>query len=162
MQEKQEETQQNCARGSCSKGFKTMCGGQALIEGIMIRGKYNWSVAVREPAGEIYVEEHDLNSGKDKNGWMYWPLVRGCRALVESLMLGFKALEIAALHAFGGEEGEQQAAAEEKELERERRRHQAMLAIKKKFGKNAIIKGMDLQEGATAMERNAQIGGHKA
>jgi GTP-binding protein LepA len=48
------------------------------------------------------------------------------------------------------------------ELERERRRQQAMLAIKKKFGKNAIIKGMDLQEGATAMERNAQIGGHKA
>ena len=54
------------------------------------------------------------------------------------------------------------SAAEEKELERERRRQQAMLAIKKKFGKNAIIKGMDLQEGATAMERNAQIGGHKA
>ena len=60
------------------------------------------------------------------------------------------------------ERAQQQAAAEEKELERERRRQQAMLAIKKKFGKNAIIKGMDLQEGATAMERNGQIGGHKA
>ena len=60
------------------------------------------------------------------------------------------------------ESAQQQAAAEGKELERERRRQQAMLAIKKKFGKNAIIKGMDLQEGATAMERNAQIGGHKA
>lgn len=60
------------------------------------------------------------------------------------------------------ESAQQQAAAEEKELERERRRQQAMLAIKKKFGKNAIIKGMDLQEGATAMERNAQIGGHWA
>ena len=60
------------------------------------------------------------------------------------------------------ESAQQQTAAEEKELERERRRQQAMLAIKKKFGKNAIIKGMDLQEGATAMERNAQIGGHKA
>ena len=60
------------------------------------------------------------------------------------------------------EGAQQQAAAEEKELERERRRQQAMLVIKKKFGKNAIIKGMDLQEGATAMERNAQIGGHKA
>lgn len=78
----------------------------------MMRGKYNWAVAVREPDGAIYVEEHDLSSGKDKNGWMYWPLVRGCRALVESLMLGFKALEIAALHAFGDEEGEQKAAAE--------------------------------------------------
>ena len=91
---------------------KTHVGGQALIEGIMMRGKYNWSVAVREPAGEIYVEEHDLASGRKKNGWLHWPLVRGCRALVESLMLGFKALEIAALHAFGDEEGEQKAAAE--------------------------------------------------
>lgn len=91
---------------------KTHVGGQALIEGVMMRGKYNWAVAVREPNGSIYVEEHDLKSGQDKNGWMYWPLVRGCRALVESLMLGFKALEIAALHAFGDEEGEQKAVAE--------------------------------------------------
>lgn len=92
--------------------IKTHVGGQALIEGVMMRGKYNWAVAVREPDGAIYVEEHDLASGQDKNGWMYWPLVRGCRALVESLMLGFKALEIAALHAFGDEEGEQKAVAE--------------------------------------------------
>ena len=38
----------------------------------------------------------------------------------------------------------------------------AMLDIKKKFGKNAILKGMNFEEGATAKERNAQIGGHKA
>lgn len=38
----------------------------------------------------------------------------------------------------------------------------AMLDIKEKFGKNAILKGMDLQKGATAMERNRQIGGHKS
>ena len=59
--------------------LKTHVGGQALIEGIMMRGKYNWSVAVREPDGGIYVEEHDLASGRKKNGWMYWPLVRGAR-----------------------------------------------------------------------------------
>lgn len=57
---------------------------------------------------------------------------------------------------------EQQRADEEQELDRERRMQQAMLSIKKKFGKNAILKGMDLQEGATAQDRNAQIGGHKA
>lgn len=57
--------------------LKTHVGGQALIEGIMMRGKYNWSVAVREPAGGIYVEEHDLASGRAKNGWLHWPLVRG-------------------------------------------------------------------------------------
>lgn len=84
--------------------LKTHIGGQALIEGVMMRGKFNWAVAVREPDGGIYVEEHDLSSGKAKNGWMYWPFVRGCRALVESLMLGFKALEIAAMHAFDEEE----------------------------------------------------------
>ena len=38
----------------------------------------------------------------------------------------------------------------------------AMLDIKKKFGKNAILKGMNLEEGATTMKRNKQIGGHKA
>lgn len=85
---------------------KTHVGGQALIEGVMMRGKFNWAVAVREPDGGMYVEDHDLASGRAKNGWMHWPVVRGCRAFVESLMLGYKALEIAAMHAFADEEGE--------------------------------------------------------
>lgn len=85
---------------------KTHVGGQALLEGIMMRGKYNWAVAVREPDGGIYLEEHDLTSGKDKHKWMRWPLVRGCTALIESLGLGFKALEIAAEHAFLEDEEE--------------------------------------------------------
>lgn len=85
---------------------KTHVGGQALIEGVMMRGKFNWAVAVREPDGGMYVEEHDLASGRAKNGWMHWPVVRGCRAFVESLMLGYKALEIAAMHAFADEEEE--------------------------------------------------------
>ncbi|MDE7435651.1 MAG: DNA methylase [Lachnospiraceae bacterium] len=51
---------------------------------------------------------------------------------------------------------------EETALEREKSMQRAMLDIKKKYGKNAILKGMNLQEGATARERNNQIGGHKA
>lgn len=51
---------------------------------------------------------------------------------------------------------------ERAELEREKKMQKAMLTIKKKFGKNAILKGMNLEEGATAKDRNAQIGGHKA
>ena len=47
-------------------------------------------------------------------------------------------------------------------LERERRLQKAMLDIKKKYGKNAVLKGMNLEEGAMTMERNRQIGGHKA
>lgn len=57
---------------------------------------------------------------------------------------------------------EKQRKEETEALDRERRMQEAMLSIKKKYGKNAILKGMNLQEGATAKERNAQIGGHKA
>lgn len=57
---------------------------------------------------------------------------------------------------------EKQREAEKIALARERKKQQAMLAIKKKYGKNAILKGMDLEEGATARERNNTIGGHHA
>lgn len=48
------------------------------------------------------------------------------------------------------------------EMEKERRMQNAMLDIKRKFGKNAIVRGMNLQKGATTLERNRQIGGHKS
>ena len=51
---------------------------------------------------------------------------------------------------------------EKKDLEREKNIQHAMIDIKKKYGKNAILKGMNLQEGATAKDRNRQIGGHRA
>jgi DNA polymerase V len=51
---------------------------------------------------------------------------------------------------------------ENQELERELSRQRAVLQIRKKYGKNAILRGMNFFEGATARERNAQIGGHKA
>ena len=57
---------------------------------------------------------------------------------------------------------EQQRKEEEAELEREKRMQLAVLDIKKKFGKNAILKGMNLEEGATTVQRNSQIGGHRA
>ena len=58
---------------------------------------------------------------------------------------------------------EEETSREETEKrERERRMQEAMLTIRQKFGKNAIVKGMNLQEGATGMDRNRQIGGHRA
>ena len=57
---------------------------------------------------------------------------------------------------------EEQKQREKEERERERSMQQAVLELKKKFGKNAVLKGMNLQEGATTIERNRQIGGHKA
>jgi len=47
-------------------------------------------------------------------------------------------------------------------LSKERKLQEAMLSVKKRYGKNAMLKGMNLQEGAMTMERNNQIGGHKA
>ncbi len=57
---------------------------------------------------------------------------------------------------------EKQKQEEQEALDKERRMQEAQLAIKKRFGKNAILKGLNFEEGATAKERNEQIGGHKA
>lgn len=59
-------------------------------------------------------------------------------------------------------ETEKQKAKEEAELKKERKIQETLIDIKNKFGKNAILKGLNLQEGATAKDRNEQIGGHKA
>ena len=60
-------------------------------------------------------------------------------------------------------------AAEEEKIERqqaaakkEKKKQNALIGIKKKYGKNAILRGFDYEEGATSRERNAQVGGHKA
>jgi len=58
------------------------------------------------------------------------------------------------------QEAQRQQAKEERE--RERRRQEALLTIREKFGRNAILKGFNFEEGATAIQRNGQIGGHKA
>ena len=67
------------------------------------------------------------------------------------------------LNLFTDYEAIQKKEAEEKEaLEREKKIQHALLSIKKKYGKNAVLRGMNLEEGATARDRNTQIGGHKA
>ena len=60
------------------------------------------------------------------------------------------------------QENQQKKELEKKQSEKERKLQEAMLDIRKRFGKNAVLKGMNLEEGATARERNTQIGGHKA
>ena len=85
---------------------RTHIGGQALIEGVMMRGSRSWAVAVREPDGHLHVEDHPLSSKGGRPAWLSWPLVRGCVAFVDSLALGFKALEIAANHAYADDESQ--------------------------------------------------------
>jgi len=102
-------------------------GGQAVLEGVMMRGVSNWAVAVRKPTeeqlsqsersleeaaqGEIEVSTFPLNSALRRRRALRLPIVRGVVALGESLMLGFRALEVSAnaqLPVEEGQEGEQE------------------------------------------------------
>ncbi|MGN0302170.1 MAG: DUF1385 domain-containing protein [Anaerotardibacter sp.] len=79
---------------------KTHIGGQALIEGVMMRGKTHWSVVVRDGVDSYYSECNPLSKKQGRPKICQWPFVRGCVALFDSLMLGYKALEVSATHAF--------------------------------------------------------------
>ena len=82
--------------------------------------------------------------------------------LVEEARAGAKE-QYEQLELFTDTDGqEEKKKQEELRLKKERSLQEVMLSVKKKYGKNAMLKGMNLQEGATAMERNSQIGGHKA
>lgn len=91
--------------------FATHIGGAATLEGVMMRGRDHWAVAVRCEDGSIYTEEHDLPTPESRPAWMKLPLVRGCVSLVSSMSLSYKAMEIAADHAFEEEEAGGAAAA---------------------------------------------------
>ncbi len=83
--------------------------------------------------------------------------------LVTGDELDKRELEAEQLDFFTDYEAKDKAlAAEEEELRRERQVQEALLEIRDRFGKNAVVKGLNLQKGATALERNRQIGGHKA
>ena len=86
--------------------------------------------------------------------------VTACHVLDEESAKAQKAPE--QLDIFSMMDAGEGNAENEHELEKEKQLQHAMLDIKKKFGKNAILKGMNLEEGATAKERNKQIGGHRA
>jgi uncharacterized protein YqhQ len=101
---------ENAAHDECAV-HPTHIGGQALLEGIMMRGKFNWAVAVREPSGDIYTEEHDLVSAKDRHAWLKWPIIRGMWGFYETMALAIKAFGISAEHA--GETEEEQLTAKE-------------------------------------------------
>ena len=89
--------------------FCTHIGGSATLEGVMMRGKLNWAVAVRCEDGTMYVEEHDLPDPSTRPGWMRWPIVRGCVSFAESMMLAYRALDIASEHAFVFDEDEDES-----------------------------------------------------
>jgi uncharacterized protein YqhQ len=84
-------------------------GGQAVLEGVMMRGPGNWAVAVRTPSGEIAQVSKPIDSAMARHRVFRLPVVRGVIALGESLAIGFRALAISANYAAQeeGEEGEE-------------------------------------------------------
>ncbi len=82
-------------------------GGQAVLEGVMMRGVSTWAVAVRKPDGEIEVSSEPLVSWAKRHRLLRLPVIRGVVALGESLRIGFRALAISANAQIEPEDGEE-------------------------------------------------------
>ena len=87
-------------------------GGQAVIEGVMMKNKDQYAVAVRTPDNEIVVDKQEYHSVAEKHPWMRLPLIRGVVTFVESLSIGMKTLTYSASFY---EEEEEQGKKEKKE-----------------------------------------------
>src|SRR6266508_1866778 len=86
-------------------------GGQAVLEGVMMRGPSTWALAVRKPDGEIAEVNRPIHSVMARHWFFRLPIVRGIIALGESLAIGFRALAISANYA-AQEEGEEEVSTE--------------------------------------------------
>src|SRR5438445_12792081 len=87
-------------------------GGQAVLEGVMMRGPSNWAVAVRKPDGAIAQVCNTINSPMARRRIFRLPVIRGVIALGESLAIGFRALAISANYAAQDENEEGEPGAE--------------------------------------------------
>lgn len=82
---------QNCAE--CEEESLNSAGGQAVLEGVMMRTKKNYAIAVRKENGEIVIKQGDVKSIRDKIKFLGLPLIRGPVNMIESLITSFKTLE---------------------------------------------------------------------
>jgi uncharacterized protein YqhQ len=90
-------------------GEETLVGGQAVLEGVMMRSPHAWGIAVRKPSGEIVSHSEPLERPSEQHKWMGWPVVRGVMTLGHAMTLGFRALKFsanAALDEISGNGGE--------------------------------------------------------
>src|SRR5947209_17805041 len=90
-------------------GEETLVGGQAVMEGVMMRSPHAWGIAIRKPSGEITTHSETLQRPSEKHPWMGWPFVRGLATLGQAMRLGFVASKFslnAGLESIAEEEGE--------------------------------------------------------
>jgi uncharacterized protein YqhQ len=77
-------------------GEETLVGGQAVLEGVMMRSPHAWAIACRKPSGEVVTMSEPLQRPSDKHKWMAWPIVRGVMTLGYAMNLGYRALRFSA------------------------------------------------------------------
>jgi uncharacterized protein YqhQ len=77
-------------------GEETLVGGQAVLEGVMMRSPHAWAIACRKPSGEIATHSEPLERLSEKRKWMAWPVIRGVVTLGHAMTLGFRALKFSA------------------------------------------------------------------
>ncbi len=77
-------------------GEETLVGGQAVLEGVMMRSPHAFSIAVRNPQNEVVFHTEPIERLSEKHPWMGWPFVRGIMTLGQAMALGFKALRYSA------------------------------------------------------------------
>ncbi len=97
-------------------GDDPLIGGQAVMEGVMMRTPHNYCVAVRKPDGTIVTEEGPAKRLSETSKFWALPIVRGCGTLGQAMGLGMRALNFSAKHAVEDEEGEDGEKVEQKEL----------------------------------------------
>jgi uncharacterized protein YqhQ len=95
---------------------RRMVGGQAVLEGVMMRGVDNWSLAVRKPDGDIWLDSWPLVSLMKKHRFYRLPVVRGVVALVESLIIGVRSIQMSANLQLGEDEAGESQELSKKEL----------------------------------------------
>jgi uncharacterized protein YqhQ len=77
-------------------GEETLVGGQAVLEGVMMRSPHAWAIACRKPTGEVVTMSEPLDRPSEKHKWMAWPIVRGVMTLGYAMNLGYRALRFSA------------------------------------------------------------------
>lgn len=77
-------------------GEETLVGGQAVLEGVMMRSPHAWAIACRKPSGEVVTMSEPLDRPSEKHKWMAWPIVRGVMTLGYAMNLGYRALKFSA------------------------------------------------------------------
>src|SRR5882762_7770123 len=125
-------------------GEETLVGGQAVLEGVMMRSPHAWGIAVRKPSGEIVTHSEPLERPSEQHKWMGWPVVRGVMTLGHAMTLGFRALKFSANAALEEITADQSNSTEDQGNGNEARANDDQGTNKKKFEITGWMAGVNM------------------